>query len=117
VQSPRRADPGDEGGVPDKNKNPDPLADASRFRDAERVGLLQAPGWVSRIRAELANRWQAGDSSAATDPIVNVTIGRVEVRAMQAENPGKSERPKKPTGVMSLDDYLKQRDNKGGRYG
>jgi hypothetical protein len=115
VQSPWRPDPRDEEGVPDKNKCPDPHADAARFRDAERVGLLQTPGWVSQIRAELEHRWQASDSSAATDPIVNVTIGRVEVRATQAENPGKSERPKKPTGVMSLDDYLKQRDNKGGR--
>lgn len=48
-----------------------------------------------------------GDSAAGTEPVVNVTIGRVEVRAaMQPAPPRIEARGPRPT---SLDDYLKQR--------
>jgi hypothetical protein len=47
-------------------------------------------------------------SNAATT--IQVTIGRVEVRATPAAQPSK--RPQKATNIMSLDDYLQQRGGK-----
>jgi hypothetical protein len=45
-------------------------------------------------------------------PAINVTIGRVEVRAVFAPPPQPAPRPQ-PAPAMSLEEYLKQRD--GGR--
>ncbi len=45
-------------------------------------------------------------------PSVQVSIGRVEVRAVFAPPPSPSRRPS-PSPALSLDDYLKQRE-KGG---
>lgn len=42
------------------------------------------------------------------EPVINVTIGRVEVRAVQQPDPPKRKR-QQPSGVMSLDDYLHKR--------
>ncbi|HEU5330776.1 MAG TPA: hypothetical protein VFU78_21970, partial [Thermomicrobiales bacterium] len=44
-------------------------------------------------------------------PSIQVTIGRVEVRAVPAETPARAARPAPPT--LSLEDYLRQRN--GGR--
>lgn len=54
----------------------------------------------------------ATDKGKPTEPVVQVTIGRVEVRAMVS--PVRQERNHKPQSAMSLDDYLKRR---GGRSG
>ena len=48
-----------------------------------------------------------------TDSVINVTIGRVEVKAVQNDTQKNARQTKKPTGVMTLDDYLKRR-NAGG---
>lgn len=73
----------------------------------QQTGSLQAPAWLTEMQAELNKQIQAMQKKA--ESVINVTIGRVEVRAVQAERE-KTARPKKPSGVMSLDDYLKQRE-------
>ena len=72
---------------------------------------LEPPSWL----AEIENRFntQLKDIEAKTEPVINVTIGRVEVRAVQAEVPKKTRHAKKPTGVMPLDEYLKKREDRG----
>lgn len=80
--------------------------------DANQFGLLQPPNWLAEIQSKLNNRWQQIQDHTKPDPVVNVTIGRVEVRAINAESPKQPKPRNKPTGVMNLDDYLKQRGRK-----
>ena len=72
---------------------------------------LEPPSWL----AEIENRFNTPlkDIEAKTEPVINVTIGRVEVRAVQAEASRKTRHAKKPTGVMPLDEYLKKREDRG----
>ena len=58
------------------------------------------------------SRSSAMDKQAAT-PTIQVTIGRIEVRATPAALPARKERS--APQVMSLDDYLRQRSQGGGR--
>lgn len=76
-------------------------------------GSLQMPAWLTDIQTNLNNRWQEINAKSQTEPIINVTIGRVEVRAINTEPAKPGAASKKPTGVLSLDDYLKQREHKG----
>jgi len=76
-------------------------------------GFLQTPPWLTAMQAELNNRWRELNTQSQAEPVVNVTIGRVEIRAVNAEPVKPSQVQAKPTGVLSLDDYLKQRENKG----
>ena len=77
-------------------------------------GLLKAPDWLNQIQAELQDRWQALNLQAQAEPVINVTIGRVEVRAVQVDSP---QPPRKKStssnSIMTLDSYLKQRDRRG----
>lgn len=58
------------------------------------------------------SREPARDRERSAEPVVQVTIGRVEVRAVAP--PVRQERGRKAPSAMSLDDYLKRR---GGRSG
>jgi len=85
-----------------------------RQLEPHQSGLLQPPSWLTEMQADLNNRWQGINSQLESpEPIVNVTIGRVEVRAVQTSSETQPRPKKKPSGVMSLDDYLKQREHKG----
>ena len=79
-------------------------------------GLLQIPTWLSERQSELrqGNGLFLKASRVETEPVTNVTIGRIEVRATPREVE-QSERKKKPSGVMSLDKYLRQRIQGGNR--
>ena len=68
---------------------------------------------LTDIASQLTQRLQGAELK--TDPVINVTIGRVEVRAVHADAPRKTRQTKKPTGVMTLDDYLKRRENRGSK--
>ena len=72
---------------------------------------LEPPSWLP----EIENRFNTylKDKEAKAEPVINVTIGRVEVCAVQAEAPKKTRHAKKPTGVMPLDEYLKKREDRG----
>jgi hypothetical protein len=54
----------------------------------------------------------AETAKAGSEPVVNVTIGRIEVRAVPAQSGSTRQRSEGPK-PMSLDDYLRQRE--GGR--
>ncbi len=54
------------------------------------------------------------DRGAPPAPTIHVTIGRIEVRAVQATSPS-SPKPRPAQPAMSLDDYLQRRGNGGGR--
>lgn len=77
-------------------------------------GLLQQPGWLTEMQSDLNKRWQhINTKTESTKSVVNVTIGRVEVRAVQNSGGQAPRVKKKSSGVMSLDDYLKSRGKEG----
>lgn len=71
---------------------------------------LEPPSWLTEIEAKF--NLHSKDKEAKTEPVINVTIGRVEVRAVQAEAPKKARQSKKTGGVMPLDEYLKKREGR-----
>lgn len=85
----------------------------SEQQEAAQSGLMQIPGWLTEMQADLNNRLRQMSAKAQPEPVINVTIGRVEVKAVQAEVTKKPKSRNKPSGVMGLDEYLKQRENRG----
>lgn len=75
-------------------------------------GSLQIPGWLTSMQTDLNKRWREITAQTHAEPVINVTIGRIEIRATNSQTAKPSSVQKKPTGVMSLDDYLKQRESK-----
>lgn len=88
---------------------------ASSPLSSRSAGLLELPGWLNGLQAELQNLREGASAApqAQPEPVINVTIGRVEVRAVQAMTAQRAQRSPKPSGIMSLDEYLKQRENRG----
>lgn len=91
----------------------DPASSPSSLSNS---GSLQAPDWLNQIQVDLQDRWQAQafNQKSQAEPVVNVSIGRVEVRAVQADSTPARKKRTLPSGVMTLESYLKQRDRKGG---
>ena len=73
-------------------------------------GLFQTPAWVDEIKSGLQNRFRETTAQTKSEPMVNVTIGRVEVKAIQQDSAKQPTVHNKPSGIMSLENYLKQRD-------
>ena len=78
----------------------------------QQPGLLQIPVWLTQMQTDLHHRWQEINTKVEAEPVVNVTIGRIEVKAFNADSAKQPTPRNKPTGVMSLDDYLKQRESR-----
>jgi hypothetical protein len=87
---------------------------SSTDRPRRHSGLLQPPPWLLDMQAEFNQRWREMNSKPEAERVINVTIGRVEVRAVPAEAPKQPKRNKQPSDIMSLDEYLNQR-GRGGR--
>ena len=64
------------------------------------------------MQTDLNSRWREINAQSQSEPVVNVTIGRIEVRAHNAEPVKSPVVQGKPKGMLSLDDYLKQRESK-----
>jgi hypothetical protein len=64
-------------------------------------------------RSAEARRGAASSRFKPVEPIVQVTIGRIEVRAIPQEPAARRERSVSP--VMSLDEYLRTRGKRGGK--
>jgi hypothetical protein len=86
---------------------------ASDNRDIFKDGSLESPSWLPDIQAEFNRRWNEVNSKSEPEPVINVTIGRVEVRAVQADRLKKTKPQKQTSSVMSLDEYLNQRARRG----
>lgn len=54
-------------------------------------------------------------NSAPVEPVVNITIGRIDVQATRGEGKKQPRQPKKPSGIMGLDQYLQKRTHGGNR--
>ncbi len=98
---------------PDTKKKQQTIESSNNQRPSHQTGLLQIPDWLSEMQVDLNNRMQQLQTQSNLEPVVNVTIGRVEVKAVQPEATKQPKVRNKPSGVMSLDDYLKQRESRG----
>lgn len=87
------------------------LPDSPQPPTATQPGLLETPAWLNKLQSGL--RHQSTQHQAAEPPTVNVTIGRVEVKAQRPAESKKTVHKKKMSTVMSLDDYLKQNGGHG----
>lgn len=107
-QPPHRSQPVRE---PVSNDPPHPTADRSfssaQFEDLlsqiDKSAMQPPPRVVTEDLSSLSRRAEA-------QPTINVTIGRVEVKATREQAPApRPARPASNPAVMSLDDYLKRR--------
>jgi hypothetical protein len=64
-------------------------------------------------RHQSAPRLNAAEDQTASEPVIHVSIGRVEVRAVIESPAARQER--KPSPVMGLEEYLRGRANGAGR--
>jgi hypothetical protein len=80
--------------------------------DPRRPGVLQAPDWVAEIQAALRNRQGTDHAPAEPEPTVNVTIGRIDVRAVRQQPRKTRSAGAAPKPIMSLDDYLEKRNGR-----
>ena len=83
-----------------------PLETRVMGRSADSPRGQSDPSFASRQRALAADR-PAVAEPAASEPVVHVHIGRIEVRAPAAPERPRAPRPREP--LLSLDDYLEQR--------
>lgn len=83
--------------------------------DALSYGLLGTPSRLSQQHNELHKRYLVNGAQTDTEPVINVTIGCVEVKATNLQAEKQPKRLKKPSGIMSLDMYLHRRTNEGNR--
>lgn len=89
---------GHETGWPPANRNP--------------PGTLQAPDWAAEVQAALQDRPAPSRAPPETEQTVNVTIGRIEIRAVRGSaRKGRDARPA-PGPLMTLDDYLAKRNGR-----
>ncbi len=98
---------------PGKTNTQDDTENKQSESKSNQSGALQTPAWLSEMRREFQTRGQQIQDYREPEPVVNVTIGRLEVKAVSANHPRRPASAKKPTGVMNLEDYLKQRGRKG----
>lgn len=73
-----------------------------------------AAGGLRSARSEVDWSQHRAQRSTPHESPINITIGRVEVRAIMPAPPARRAVPAKPRATLSLDDYLKQR-NRGRR--
>lgn len=100
--------------APENEINTQGMQTRSEQEKTTRSGFLQIPYWLNEMRADFYERWQLLNGKPKSEPVVNVTIGRVEVKASTPDSMKQSKlRAGKPCGVMSLDDYLKLRERRG----
>lgn len=100
----------DSRGLPENPDQSAGSAETNRVSNLNR-GDLEAPAWLNQRQSEL--NLKNTEISPSPEPVVNVTIGRVEIKAMGESKTRPKPSRKKPTGVMSLDEYLNKRQRKG----
>ncbi|MGH9833927.1 MAG: hypothetical protein ACREBD_19600 [Blastocatellia bacterium] len=96
--------------------------------DSESVnGFVLRPAWTvkpvitrrdfARVEASAALNGSQTSGITQHEPVIQVTIGRIEVRATEPSAQAKNEGGRTAPPVMSLDDYLRQRSRMGSTGG
>lgn len=73
-------------------------------------GQLQMPDWLNALGQEYGQKAPHSRTQVEKETVVNVTIGRIEVRAVHPQPPSKPRSRRQPVGVMTLEEYLKRRE-------
>ena len=84
-----------------------------QLRQSGQSGLLQTPSELTTLLPGFNQGRREDDKHSSVESVVNVSIGRVEVKAVPAQNKKTPKSIHKPSGIMSLGDYLKRRDGEG----
>lgn len=85
---------------------PEKRLDDNEFR---KTAAKDSAFWLAELQTDLQQRVRSAPQSPP-EKVVQVSIGRIEIRT-QANPPSKGKTPQvKKQGVMSLDDYLKHRE-------
>ncbi len=109
---------------------PSPISHESLEKDHR--GLLLPPKVATALTAEMKNAALAMNAGLSApkrekaripsptlatepEPSVHVTIGRIEVRASSERESKPAGRPRPPSPVMSLEEYLHRRTQRGGQ--
>ncbi|HFE32020.1 MAG TPA: hypothetical protein ENJ17_01785 [Gammaproteobacteria bacterium] len=74
---------------------------------------LLAPAWLaelSKLQSSLQTHGPEPTTPPREEPVVNVTIGRIEIKASPEPPASAPRKENKPRGVMTLQDYLQQRN-------
>ena len=87
---------------------------ASDHRNPAKNTLLAPPSWFSEMQAHANLQKNKSNSKPPPQPVVHVTIGRIEIKAIKPKETPRARKPQKPSGVMSLEKYLHQ-SRRGGR--
>ena len=87
---------------------------ASVHRERPHNTLLALPSWFSRMEAQSMLPKNRPNGEPPPEKVINVTIGRIEVKATKRQETHRARKPQKPSGVMSLEKYLRQSE-RGGR--
>lgn len=95
-------------------KGPAQPETAADHRNPAQNTLLALPSWFSEMQAQSILQRNKLYSKSPPEPVINVTIGRIEVKATKRQETDRARKPKKPSGVMSLEKYLRQSE-RGGR--
>jgi hypothetical protein len=74
--------------------------------------VLQAPDWTAELQHALRDRHGEPQPPASSEPTVNVTIGRIDIRAVRREHREPAPRAAAQRSIMSLDDYLAKRNGR-----
>ncbi|MGD2087593.1 MAG: hypothetical protein PVH61_15510 [Candidatus Aminicenantes bacterium] len=93
---------------------PQPLTPTLQDTGTGSPGLLEAPAWLAGRQSQVHKELFLMDSEAEAEPVINVTIGRIEVRAVKQQEPPPPRRFAPPKPKLALEDYLEQR-NRGER--
>jgi hypothetical protein len=80
-----------------------PPRDAEQYRDREIRTAIERPPRIVREKSPAAS------AAGAAEPVIEVSIGRIEVRAVTAAAPA---RPAARNSAMSIDDYVAKRKAK-----
>ena len=81
-------------------------------QNPQQTGLLHTPDWVAEVKSQLQRRYGVLDSQPEPEPVVNVTIGRVEIKAVPGNVQKQTVAADQPGSIMSLDQYLKKRSGR-----
>ncbi|NNG00315.1 MAG: hypothetical protein HKM93_13095 [Desulfobacteraceae bacterium] len=98
------------------NKNgPMQTETASHHRQWPQNTLLTPPSWFSEMQAQSILQKKPPNGEPSPEPVINVSIGRIEVKATKMQETPRIRKPQKPSGVMSLEKYLRQSGRGGHR--
>lgn len=93
------------------DKNDQPRASVSGYLNANRTGIPENYFAQARPGREQTNNAPEMDAPETSNTVIRISIGRIDVQASAPPSPVKSATPPAPKPNLSLEDYLRKRNN------